>query len=263
MTLKKNDKIIAIVGVLILIVAAIGIFYYVDMDNKVDDEEPEEKENEFIVACSTVEDRPTVPDPDPSGAIVRDKLIGAEIYEGTISVSKEHLCEIEIFVSYEDNLYGLLGGKILPQSGADTLTIQVLDENDKEIKTVSLVGMDNTSIKISGLSKMITPESIKAETFEEANELLQERYYGDEPVQANYKVVVSVSNGESILRPIAWLREKLFLKDTFDMSVTYDFYEYTIEEETSENPNDTEPKEPSAKIEFSSTPYSTAALGGI
>ena len=76
---------------------------------------------------------------------------------------------------------------------------------------MELVGDDNELYKISGLSKMITPDPIKAKSLEEANEVLDERYYSDEPVDVTYKVIVSVTTGEGLLRPIAWLREKLFL----------------------------------------------------
>ena len=45
MTLKKSDKIIAIIGVIILIIAGIGIFLYIDTGD--DNGTPEDDEDDF------------------------------------------------------------------------------------------------------------------------------------------------------------------------------------------------------------------------
>ena len=49
MSLKKTDKIIAVVGVVILIVAVVGILFYYEVEDAVDGDEDGTVEKEFEV----------------------------------------------------------------------------------------------------------------------------------------------------------------------------------------------------------------------
>lgn len=258
MTLKKNDKIIAVVGVVILIIAAIGIFLYVDMDDTTDD--PSDNGEIMTYEVTRSEEFKYI-EPDNTDFVAKDKILRDQPYMGTITGSVKHLSMIEIFIDYEDDIYGFLGGRLLQSSGQDTLTVTVMGENDEVIETKQIQSMKNDTITIPSISTKLPVEPIEAKSFEEAQEEFNDMYYNVEEKSFTYKIKVEVSNGESVLRLFAWLREKLFGSDVFDMEVKYYYYDYVLEEAI-EDDNDDD-MEPSSYSDYKSTPYYFAALNAI
>lgn len=222
MALKKSDKIIAIIGVIILIVAAVGIFLYADLEEE--ETTPKDKGEMKIYEIQYDEIMMSAM-PDNQDYSIRAKLLGRGSYEGIVEISQENLDSVEIFVEYHDNKAGLLWrfGRIRA-IGADTITISVYDSMENEVGRESIKGDGNRTIPIKSGGSMISLEPIEAEDIMEANEILQERFI---PNQETYTIHISLKTG-------LWgkIRE-LLGKDSFILDITYKYYEYYLEEMTS------------------------------
>jgi hypothetical protein len=220
MNLKKSDKIIAAAAVVILIIAAIGVILYTDTEP--DDKIPEE--DELIVYKVNVEERSGVLSLDNSEYTMKNK----KPYVGTFEVSSDNLKGVDIYVEYEDKDPGFLFKK----GRQNTITITVYDENENEVGSKQITGKGNETISVF-CSSPINIYEIKAKDMNDAEEKLDENLSTTGLTQT-YTLEVSVKHGESILRPIMWLLEKLG-KDSFTPEITYNYYYYNLEEEYTNN----------------------------
>ncbi len=122
MNLKKSDKIIALVAVVILIIAAIGVILYTDIEPEV-----ELPIKEMFLYNVTVETN--------SGSLRLDNtdysMTNKKPYTGTFEVTSDNLESIDIYIEYEDNDRGFL--KILKNSRKNTITVTVYDETENEV----------------------------------------------------------------------------------------------------------------------------------
>lgn len=240
MNLKKSDKIIAIVGVLILVVAVIGIVLYQSGEEDTGiNGEPEVKYYDFNILT----EEKTEPVINESFTI-RDRLFGDDSVVTEINISGVAIKDINFYVDFMDRNSGLLGfGKILTFLGADTLTVTIMDEEENEL-------LPPTSIKGSGnvtyqefINNVLTIDTITARNEEEAKSMLTENHTNIPKAEENYIVKVSLDEKERmLLRPLAWLREKIFGRDTFDLMVSYNYEEYSIEDMEIDDDNDDMPE---------------------
>ena len=224
MNLKKSDKMIAVVGVIILVFAAIGIVMFTpdDGDDNGDGDGAEEIKKYMINPVPKV--GIAVPDPDPTGQKVTEKIIGDGSYMGEVSIPLNELVCVKFHVEYEDNIkINFLGNM-----GADTLTFTVYDENDNQLDSKSITKMGNDTIILDVVSDHLSIREIKAENENTAWDRLEENMT-DTGMQKTYKITVSVNQKETIFRPIAWLLEKI-MQDKFSLEVTYDYLDYELEE---------------------------------
>ena len=231
MNLKKSDKIIAIVGVLILVIAAIGIVLYTSTE-EVEEKEPEEK----LLTFDVYEEVKT-------GSAEREtykfnklklvtKVVSLEEKE-CFPVSVDNLKSVEFKITYEDDRTGRLLGKILNKVlglkiGKDTLTITIIDPDGTEHKGESIVGSGNTTITFDGINPPIYTEQIEAETDVEAMEEL-EYLYGTKWKDGVFKIKAELSSKEAIPLLDGRLLEKLD-DDDFTLEITYTYYDYDLEE---------------------------------
>jgi hypothetical protein len=162
-----------------------------------------------------------------------------------------------IKISYTDDKRGLLGfGSILPNIGADTLKIHVNDQDGTELDSKTITGSGEVEISIPVDSTMISVESIEAETKEKAEQILDERFEYEDEI---FEVAVSVQTGEGpILKFFGWLREKLFGNDQFDLEITYDYTEYSIEQPDVGDDDDDDDTE----LNMGTQTYATLGLAG-
>lgn len=219
MSLKKSDKIIAIIGVIILIGAGVGIYLYATTE-----EEPEEptKEGDEIKTFDVVYEEISMPIyPDNTDYTIKPSLIGEASWVGNVvDFPQKNLKSININVSYHDNKAGIFWriGKIR-SIGADTLTIIVSDSQDNEIGREPIKGDGNATIPID-IGSLISLEPIEAEDILEAYDILEERFIDYEE---SYKIRIT-------LKTALWgkLRE-LLGKDGFKLEVTLTSFEYYLE----------------------------------
>ena len=227
MALKKSDKIIAIIGVIILIVAAVGIFLYADLEE--DDTKPG-AESEMKIYEIHYDEIMRSAMPDNQDYSIRGKLVGRGSYEGVVEISQQNLKSVEVFVEYHDNKAGLFWrfGRIRA-IGADTITISIYDSMDTEVGRESIKGDGNRTIPIKSDGSMILLEQIEAEDSQRANEILQQRFINN---HETYTIHISLKTG-------LWgkIRE-LLGKDSFILDINYKYYDYYLEEKSDEDFDD-------------------------
>ncbi len=218
MTLKKSDKIIAVIGVIILIVAAVGIYLYAGAEEKVD--MPKEEEKTFFEI--QYEERSMAAMPDNQDYSIKPKLLRSGTYEGIVEISQQNLKSVDVFVDYSDNKVGFFPRlHIIRSIGADTITITVYDSQDNELGRERIKGDGNITIPVKSDASMISMEPIEADDLMEATSLLEERYID---YSETYTIHISLKTG-------LWgkIRE-LLGKDSFQLEITYSYYDYHIEE---------------------------------
>ena len=232
MNLQKNDKIIAVVGVIVLIVAAIGIVLYYPTEED-DTLEPitEDELIEYMVNYEVTEEMIT---PENTNYVVKDKIIGNGDYQSSFEVSEDNLKEVEIFVEYTDTRTG----RLLKLFSQDTLSVIITDEDENEIGTMTFKGSGNDTLTISGSA----PESFVAILAKNPNEarekLIENLTMMETGLTEKYNIQVSLNNGENIiLRPLRWLLEKIG-SDGFNLEITAYHYYYDIVEPLTDDNDD-------------------------
>jgi hypothetical protein len=235
MSLKKSDKIIAIVGVIILIIAGIGIVLYSSSDEE-NGMPTIKNEDEMMYDITYKISDPMTATPDNTAFSIKSKLFnrGISPYVGEVIISHENLQSVNFYLKYSDNVKGFLMGKLFTGIGADTLTVTIKDSEDNIIVSkISSKGSLVVNETLEFLS-MIPLEPIEAKDMTEANSELEKRYINNEE---SYKITVSLKTG-------LWGRLRELLKpDTFKLDITYTFYEYELELENDGNENPGEPDE--------------------
>jgi len=215
MNLKKNDKLILIVGVVILIVAAIGIAFYTSADT--DDVElyvpPEEKT--FDVTWNEV----TMEKPIINGVAKKEYIESETISAPTWSV----LTNVEFRLDWEDDhTSGLLITK-----GADTLTAEITKQGG-ESKTDGNTEGGNLTFSFS-VNGRPSDSYVEAETSTEAEEIVKELFPDEN--DASFDVAVNVKTGEKFgIRPLKLFRFSRDKGNDFDLTITYTYYVFNIEE---------------------------------
>jgi hypothetical protein len=257
MNLKKSDKIIAIVGVVILIVAAVGIIIYAPDTDEVDDVNGDEAVyHDFSVdvepLSQPVLDKPQEP--------IKDKLFGNDSVEFPISIPSRATKDIEIFVQFSDRNSGLFGfGRLLTAIGADTLEVTILDNGGNVIETLELKGNNNLSYTID-IYNVLDVSYFRAESKEDAEFMLEENLSDLDNGKLDYTIRVQLDEKETILRPLAWLREKLG-KDMFDLTVTYNYESYSIDDSDIDYEGDDDNEKTGYKETGSQTYYPMSFAG--
>ena len=232
MSLKTSDKIIAIIGVIILIGAGVGIYLYWVSDE--DTKEPMDEGDMIKVYNIKYEPKSTPIEPRTTYNI-KPKLIGIQTDNYEIVVDQQNIKIIYFTFDYVDNHAGILK-KWVRTIGADTLTVTVKDADGKIVGSKSLKGDQkrNTTIPVN-IDKLISLEPIEAETQEDAEYILEDRYID---YSETYTVEVSLKTG-------LWGRFREWLgSDSYGLEVTCEYYDYTLEEPEDGNPGDDEDNPP-------------------
>jgi len=218
MALKKSDKLIAIFGVIILIVAAVGIYAYAGIDE--DTEMPIVEEETYYEIH--YEERSMFAMPDNQEYSIKGKIFRSGTYEGMVEITQQNIKSIDVTIEYADNKVGFLPIPGLIKSiGADTITITIYDSSENEISSERIKGSGNVTLNIKSNSDMISMDPIEAEDLMEALSILEGRYI---QFSETYTIYISLKTG-------LWgkIRERLLGKDVFDMQISYSYYDYHIE----------------------------------
>jgi hypothetical protein len=236
MNLKKSDKMIAIAGVVILIIAAIGIIMYAS--NEPEDEVPTktEKQYPFTVNWVIKEEEELSSNSMKIKEPLLKRLSGDGSKEQTVEISSFNLKSIKFFIEYTDTIMKGKILKFLSFIGPDTITMTVFDEYDNKIDSKNIIGSGNATIMYQD-NQPITIGIIQAKDEADAWQKLDENLSMDNMMET-YKIKVTIDQKETLLfRPLARLAE-LLIQDTFNLKVTCEYYVYDLvpPEETPEEP---------------------------
>ena len=225
MNLKKNDKLILIVGVVILIVAAIGIAFYTSAD--VDDIVTESDKKTFDITWNEVTtDKPVI-----NGVAKKSYSESEPISAPDGSI----LTKVEFQLTWEDDY---TSGFLL-NKGEDTLTAKIGKSGaEPEMKTSIKEGTITFPFNVNDRP---SDYYVEAENANEAKKIADEKFPNEN--EASFDVTVDVQTGEK-LRPrlIKILRYFQDKGNSFDLNITYTYYVFNIEgPEEDENGDDDVP----------------------
>jgi hypothetical protein len=219
-SLKKNDKIILIVAIVILIIAGVGVAMYQSPSPQVNNPSESVKGKSYEVTWMTRNGSPIT---------INDFANKKAKYEGAIQISETNIKSVTFNLSWVDDRMTLL-----KRMGLDTLTLEVSDPNGMTYTAM------NTSVRITGegtisltvYSEFMPPQTpIDAKTEEDAQSMLMEEpYFDDSWTNKDFSVNVSVQIGE--IRILKKIRDK---GNDFELQVTYQYYDAIINEDTTKN----------------------------
>ena len=224
MSLKKSDKIIAIVGVIILIIAGIGIVLYSSSEEE--NGIPTIKtEDEMMYDVTFTISAPMTAVPDNTAYSIKPKLLNTKPYVGEVTISQKNLQSVKFYLTYTDNVKGFLMGRLFKGIGADTLTVTIKDSEDNSI--ISNTGKGSLTVNETiEFSSLISLEPIEAMDITAAKSELEKRFIDNEE---SYKITVSLKTG-------LWGKFRELLKtDSFNLEISYTYYEYELVLENQDN----------------------------
>jgi hypothetical protein len=247
MNLQKNDKIILVVGVVILIAAAGAIAIYTTQSNGEDDDTMDLTDEmmtydvKWDLETKELDSRTYTLDlPNKLSFLSRGKSINDN---NCFTLNQDNIKSIEINVSFTDNKMGLPLLGIIGQGalgiGKDELMVTIITPDDMEYNAM-IVGNGRRTIEIEGKARPFST-SISAESLEEAEMQLEENYsteWNGETFKLRASLTIKLNERIRLLNRIF----ERFLKDTFKIDVTCHYYLYSleeiIEEDNLENDND-------------------------
>jgi hypothetical protein len=216
MNLKKSDKIIAAVGVIILIIAAVGIFFYVSTE-EVEEVVTEPEEKTFYVTWTK-----------ETGEIPLDGYAGKKApynQAHTVTAFGGVLTSADFQLTWEDDCtyFGIFS------KGLDKLTAEISMTDGEPQPPQSSVGSGDMTFPFS-VNDIPMVDSVEAEDIFEAEEIINEMFSGQGVT--SFDVTVTVSTGEKLRRPLKFLKDK---GNSFELKIIYEYYSPMIEEEYGED----------------------------
>lgn len=215
-SLKKNDKIIVIIAVAVLVIAGIGIAAYtpppIDINGSYT-----ASETTYHVSWRTNSGSYPLSDDFYAGK--------NEPYSKDVTIDQENLLSVKIELTWtDDHTYGILRKK-----GLDTLFLDVT--NRGQTKSLDQVGNGTMNI-IFNLRNIPTIETIPADSLTEAEEKIKTEYYDN--TDESFTIEVRVQTGERIFRLFKYLRDK---GNDFDLKITYTYFDALVTETKDETKN--------------------------
>jgi len=239
MSLKRSDKMIALAGVLILIIAGIGIVLYVPND----DEGAPAPTDENGMITFQIEKRVTVVE-EPSENIqlklpsALSLLNKGKIYQNAEfkTIDEYNVESVTFNFSFQDKQtgFGLIPFilKLLNRpTGTDTVTIEITDPSGVA-HTESLSHNSQKSIPIK-LAFDSAPEYMEAESIDDVEAEIIRNYTSDMWFGESFKIVAQL-NIKGKTNPIARLLER-FVADTVNVQYSYTYYDLLPYEYDEEN----------------------------
>lgn len=217
MSLKKNDKIVAILGVAILVIAGIAIFLYPQDDTIGKPTEPVKKSFEVIWEQKT-----------ETTSYDTEYVTMGEPYSKSFTFGKNSgvLTSVSIRIEWEDdNTYG-----ILKKHGQDTLTLNI-GLAGGAVQNYEGTGSGNETLSFSSINVKPTVNTIEAENRDEADIELMNITRGKGSAEFNVEGTIVVGEGFKIFQPIRSLLNKDSGND-FSLYVTYTYWYPEIVEDT-------------------------------
>jgi hypothetical protein len=219
-SLKKNDKIIIIVAVVILAIAGAGVAMY--QSPKVTSPPP---------STITGEKNYDVTWTVRNGSLdTISEFAGKKSpYQGTVMITEGNVKSITFNLSWTDDRM-----TFMKRMGLDSLTLDVTTPDGQTFSdtntSAAITGEGTISYSIStGIIPPVTP--IKANNDKEAQGKLKSAAYYDESwANKNININVSVQIGE--LRILKKIRDK---GNDFELKITYQYYDGALKQDTTKN----------------------------
>jgi len=235
-SLKKNDKIVIIVAVLILIVSGVGVAMYQSPDttNNLSSILTTEKNYDIIWTLR-----------NGSLNTISEFAGKTSPYETTVMISDENVKSITFNLSWTDDRM-----TVMKRMGLDSLTLEVTMPDGiyyftETNKSAQITGDGTISHTI--FKDIIPPDTpIEADNEQDAQTKLKDKsYFDDSWTEKEITINVSVQIGE--IRIWKKMRDK---GNNFDLEITYQFYDGVLDEDVNINiggNNNTPPDDPWAE----------------
>ncbi len=226
MILKKSDKIIALVGVVILIVAAIGIVLYTSEGNKTPTE-PQPVMKKYSVEWVEEPGELT----DITGFVSKKEVLTGQ-FNLEASEPGSVITNVDVQIIWQDNIVAKFA---LFRKGQDTLTATVTPSGG-ESKTHSSTGSGNETLSFSINSKPNDDLIEDVESESEAESIILEKYDGMNTILFDYEVKVVVGEKLLNLRPLKLLNYLRDKGNDFTFKITYTYFHPDIQEYGTSSP---------------------------
>jgi hypothetical protein len=219
-SLKKNDKIIIIAAVVILVLAGVGVAMY---------QSP--KTTEIVPPNIVVEKNYDVMWTIQNGSLmtISDFAGKKNQFEGSIMIPEGNVISITFNLSWTDDRMTML-----KRMGLDTLTLEVTMPDSMSSFSDSATSAQRTGkgfVTHTITNNIIPPETLKADNEKDAQaKLLELPYYDGSWTDKEIKINVSDQIGE--IRILKQLRDK---GNDFELSITYQYYNGVLKEDTTKN----------------------------
>jgi hypothetical protein len=220
-SLKKNDKIIIIAAVVILVIAGVAIAMYQSPEAPTEFSSLITTENSYNVTWTLY---------NGSLATLTDFAGKKAPFEESISIPEANVNSITFNLSWTDDRM-----TVLKQMGLDSLTLEVIMPDG--IYSFTETGKSAAKTGFGTITHMVVKNiippsgSIKAKTEQEAQaKLATSPYYDDSWTGKDIKINVSCQVGE--LRILKKLRDK---GNDFQLEITYQYYEGSLIKDTMKN----------------------------
>jgi len=213
---KKNDKIIIIVFIVVLVVAGIGVAMYQSPKTSTPPSVSTGTTNYDVVWATR----------NGSLTTISDFANKKTPFQGTASIPNGNIKTITFNLSWTDDHM-----TFLKRMGLDTLTLEVVTPDGSSYieadKSAPITGKGTVQIILSpNIIPPVTP--IKADDVQAAQVMLKKKPYYDESwTNKDFKFNVTVKIGE--LRILKKIRDK---GNDFDLKVTYQYFDGALKDDT-------------------------------
>jgi hypothetical protein len=235
MSLKKNDKIVIIVAVIILAFAGVGVAMY---------QSPQTTSNiSSTITGKSYDVSWTLR--NGSLSTISDFAGKKSPYQGTIMIPEKNVKSITFNLSWTDDHM-----TFMKRMGLDSLTLEVTMPNDtyyftETNKSAQITGEGTISSTI--VNGIIPPSKpIEADNVQDAQTKLKEKSYNDDSwTEKEITINVSVQIGE--IRILKKMRDK---GNDFELKITYQYYDGVLKEDINKNTggdNNLSPEDPWAQ----------------
>jgi len=211
MTLSRNDKIIAALAVIILIVAAIAVVLYKPAETKTTESS---MMTTFTVTWAKQTGEKSLTDLFAGKKSPYNGNFSIDVSEGSVLTS----ATVQI-TWQDDHLYGLRKNK-----GQDTLTVEI-NLAGGEAKTDTSTGGGNNTLPSFSIYSIPTIDSVDANDSSMAQDIITGMLISKNT--ASFDVKASIQIGEKIFRPLKYLSDK---GNDFNLKISYEYYTPTIGE---------------------------------
>ncbi len=211
--LKKNDKLIIIIAVAVIVVAAIGIIAY---------ESPEDTGGNTIGAGGE-KTYDVIWQTHTKTVAVDDECFAGKNapFNSEIKIDHENILKVTVEISWTDDYtYGILRTK-----GEDTLTAEITYKGTTD--TWESVGNGTTEF-VYNINSLPFDTSIDADNELDALDKLKEQGYTTDD-SLTLTIDISVQTGERLIRPLKYFRDK---GNDFELTITYKYYDPSLTEDS-------------------------------
>jgi hypothetical protein len=213
--LKKNDKIIIIAAIAVIIIAGVGIAAYTPKTTN-DIKLPMNGDQYTITWKTTAGTTETMSGFAPKDAVKKDMF----------TIDEKNIKSITINMSWVDDKTTLFG-----RFGLDTLELKVTNPDGEEYRqqkqSAKKTGQGKVSVTIPVNDRYPDIEVIEANNSIQAEEMIKSDYSSDKFTNEEFQIAVSCLIGEKRI-----LKKFFERGNNYNIEISYDYYYPTATEET-------------------------------